>query len=81
MMASSICSLILDHSSEEALLGCPNFNHSDLHSLCRLIVKSLASNEMVRVLREFILLVVVNVELMLAMTAIFSMVQSHLLML
>ncbi|KAK3437195.1 hypothetical protein EUGRSUZ_C01625 [Eucalyptus grandis] len=46
MMASSICSLILDHSSEEALLGYPNFNHSDLHSLCRLIVKSLASNEM-----------------------------------
>ncbi|XP_056174840.1 uncharacterized protein LOC115686228 isoform X1 [Syzygium oleosum] len=46
MMASSICSLILDHSSEEALLGCPNFNRSDLHSLCRLIVKSLASNEM-----------------------------------
>lgn len=46
MMASSICSLILDHSSEEALLGYPNFNRSDLHSLCRLIVKSLASNEM-----------------------------------
>ncbi|XP_030534195.1 neurochondrin isoform X2 [Rhodamnia argentea] len=45
MMASSICSLILDHSSEEALLGYPNFSRSDLHSLCRLIVKSLASNE------------------------------------
>ncbi|KAI3442181.1 uncharacterized protein J3R85_001503 [Psidium guajava] len=45
MMASSICSLILDHSSEEALLGYPNFNRRDLHSLCRLIVKSLALNE------------------------------------
>ncbi|KAA8521621.1 hypothetical protein F0562_012294 [Nyssa sinensis] len=42
MMAASICALILDLMSEEALLQHPNFDHSNLISLSRLILKSLA---------------------------------------
>ncbi|KAK7345934.1 hypothetical protein VNO77_16550 [Canavalia gladiata] len=45
MMASSICSLVFDYTSEEALLNCPNFNHSTLSSLYRLIARCLTSSE------------------------------------
>lgn len=44
MMASSICALIFDYTSEEALLKHPDFNQKDLNSLTRLIVTSLAAN-------------------------------------
>ncbi|KAJ8751729.1 hypothetical protein K2173_025902 [Erythroxylum novogranatense] len=43
MMASSICSLILDHTSEAALLKHPNFDSSSINSLARVIARSLAS--------------------------------------
>ncbi|KAK9280645.1 hypothetical protein L1049_014341 [Liquidambar formosana] len=43
MMASSICALIFDCTSEEALLNHPHFDHSTLNSLSRLIVRSLAT--------------------------------------
>ncbi|XP_062163182.1 uncharacterized protein LOC133870141 [Alnus glutinosa] len=43
MMASSIGALILDFTSEEALLKHPNFDRSSLNSLSRLIARSLAS--------------------------------------
>ncbi|KAL7187310.1 hypothetical protein ACSBR1_037385 [Camellia fascicularis] len=42
MMASSICTLIFDSTSEEALLQHPSFDRSDLISLSQLIVRSLA---------------------------------------
>ncbi|GMY29228.1 neurochondrin isoform X1 [Fagus crenata] len=42
MMASSICALIFDFTSEEALLNHPNFDPSSLNSLSRLIARSLA---------------------------------------
>ncbi|KAJ7958552.1 neurochondrin [Quillaja saponaria] len=45
MMASSICSLILDHTSEEALLNHPNFDNSILSRLSCLFARSLASSE------------------------------------
>ncbi|OVA07955.1 Neurochondrin [Macleaya cordata] len=45
MMASTICSLIFDSTSEEALLNHPNFDPSILNSLSQLIVKSLATYE------------------------------------
>ncbi|KAG9153579.1 hypothetical protein Leryth_008526 [Lithospermum erythrorhizon] len=40
LMASSICSLILDSTSEEALLQHPNFDNRDLISMALLIQKS-----------------------------------------
>ncbi|CAA7046381.1 unnamed protein product [Microthlaspi erraticum] len=43
MMAASICSLIFDFTSEDALLKQPNFNGSSLDSLARLITRSLSS--------------------------------------
>ncbi|XP_010437958.1 PREDICTED: neurochondrin homolog [Camelina sativa] len=43
MMAASICSLIFDFTSEDALLKQPNFNGSSLDSLARLIARSLSS--------------------------------------
>lgn len=45
MMASSICALIFDYTSEEALLNLPNFNHGTLSSLYQLIARCLASSE------------------------------------
>lgn len=42
MMASSICSLVLDSTSEEALLHHPNFDNRDLISMALLIQKSLS---------------------------------------
>ncbi|XP_015572598.1 neurochondrin isoform X2 [Ricinus communis] len=42
MMASSICALIFDYTSEQALLCHPKFNSSSLESLSRIIAKSLA---------------------------------------
>ncbi|KAJ8433311.1 LOW QUALITY PROTEIN: hypothetical protein Cgig2_012879 [Carnegiea gigantea] len=42
MMASSICSLIFDITSEEALLRYPEFGMSTYQKLCHLIVRSLA---------------------------------------
>ncbi|XP_047311815.1 neurochondrin [Impatiens glandulifera] len=42
MMASSICALILDLTSESILLESHEFNYSDLQSLSKLIAKSLA---------------------------------------
>ncbi|CAK9173781.1 unnamed protein product [Ilex paraguariensis] len=42
MMASSICALILDSTSEEALLYHPNFGRGNLISLSHLIMRSLA---------------------------------------
>ncbi|GLT85280.1 hypothetical protein SLE2022_034730 [Rubroshorea leprosula] len=43
MMASSICTLILDFTSEDALLNHPNFDSNCLISLSRLVAGSLAS--------------------------------------
>ncbi|ONI34527.1 hypothetical protein PRUPE_1G485900 [Prunus persica] len=43
MMASSICALLFDFTSEKALLKHPNFDVSTLDSLSRLIARSLAS--------------------------------------
>ncbi|XP_057434401.1 uncharacterized protein LOC130727311 [Lotus japonicus] len=45
MMAASICALIFDFTSEEALLNQPDFNHSTLSSLYQLIARCLASSE------------------------------------
>ncbi|KAL2323768.1 hypothetical protein Fmac_028147 [Flemingia macrophylla] len=45
MMASSICALIFDYSSEEALLNRPDFNYRTLSSLYKLIARCLASSE------------------------------------
>ncbi|KAG9456174.1 hypothetical protein H6P81_000682 [Aristolochia fimbriata] len=42
MMATSICSLIFELTSEETLFNYPNFNPSILNCLSRLIAKSLA---------------------------------------
>jgi len=47
MMASSICALIFDFTSEEALLNHPSFDTSSLNSLSRLIARSLALYEQV----------------------------------
>ncbi|KAF8110890.1 hypothetical protein N665_0078s0080 [Sinapis alba] len=44
MMAASICSLICDFTSEEALLKQPSFDGSSLDSLARLIARSLSSS-------------------------------------
>lgn len=43
MMASSICSLILDSTSEEALLRYPEFNSDDLIALSKLMKRSLVT--------------------------------------
>ncbi|KAI4337280.1 hypothetical protein L6164_015716 [Bauhinia variegata] len=43
MMASSICALIFDFTSEEALLNHPNFDRGTLSNLYLLIARSLAS--------------------------------------
>ncbi|KAG2691426.1 hypothetical protein I3760_08G008400 [Carya illinoinensis] len=43
MMASSICALIFDFTSEKALLNHPNFDGGSLNGLSRLIARSLAS--------------------------------------
>lgn len=43
MMASSICSLLLDTTSEEALLRHPDFNTNDLIALSRLMKRSLVT--------------------------------------
>ncbi|KZV57869.1 large proline-rich protein bag6-B-like [Dorcoceras hygrometricum] len=44
VMASTICALILDSTSEEALLQQPNFNIDDLTSLSLLLKRSLATS-------------------------------------
>ncbi|KAL3650675.1 hypothetical protein CASFOL_007078 [Castilleja foliolosa] len=44
MMASSICSLILDSTCEEALLRRPDFNTADLIALSRLMKRSLVTS-------------------------------------
>ncbi|CAL0319142.1 unnamed protein product [Lupinus luteus] len=44
MMASSICALIFDYTSEEALLTHPDFNYSTLSRLYQLIARCLASS-------------------------------------
>ncbi|XVF48315.1 hypothetical protein PTKIN_Ptkin03bG0180300 [Pterospermum kingtungense] len=43
VMASSICALVFDFTSEDALLNHPDFSSSCLNSLSRLIARSLAS--------------------------------------
>lgn len=43
MMASSICSLILNSTSEEALLRYPEFNTDDLIALSKLMKRSLVT--------------------------------------
>lgn len=43
MMASSICSLILDSTSEEALLRNPDFNTDNLITLSQLMKRSLVT--------------------------------------
>ncbi|WZZ01672.1 hypothetical protein YC2023_074000 [Brassica napus] len=58
MMAASICSLICDFTSEEALLKQPSFNGSSLDSLARLIARSLSSSGQDRIRR--ILLIFLN---------------------
>ncbi|KAF8393093.1 hypothetical protein HHK36_021334 [Tetracentron sinense] len=47
MMASSICSLIFDSTSEESFLKYPEFDRNTLNSMSRLIVRSLATCEQV----------------------------------
>uniref|UniRef100_A0A2P2L9B7 Uncharacterized protein MANES_03G012200 n=1 Tax=Rhizophora mucronata TaxID=61149 RepID=A0A2P2L9B7_RHIMU len=42
MMAASICALIFDYMSEEALLNHPNFDSSSFSSLAQLMARSLA---------------------------------------
>ncbi|OMO90747.1 Neurochondrin [Corchorus olitorius] len=42
-MASSICALVFDLTSEDALLNHPGFSSTYLDSLSRLIARSLAS--------------------------------------
>ncbi|KAL8263433.1 hypothetical protein R6Q59_024782 [Mikania micrantha] len=44
MMASSICALILDSTSEIMLRRNPHFNHDNLISLCQLMRRSLATD-------------------------------------
>ena len=44
MMASSICSLILDSTSEEALMRYPEFNADDLVALSLLMKRSLVTH-------------------------------------
>lgn len=43
MMASSICALIFDQTSEQALLDHPSIDHSTIASLSQLIGRSLAT--------------------------------------
>lgn len=43
IMASSICALIFDYTSEETLLNHPNLDNSSLHNLYKIIARSLAS--------------------------------------
>ncbi|KAK7393742.1 hypothetical protein VNO78_22306 [Psophocarpus tetragonolobus] len=45
MMASSICALIFDYTSEETLLNHPDFDYRTLSSLYLLIARCLASSE------------------------------------
>lgn len=45
MMATSICALIFDYTSEEALLNYPGFNHDTLSSLYQLIIRCLTSSK------------------------------------
>ncbi|KAK8468287.1 hypothetical protein PHAVU_007G279700 [Phaseolus vulgaris] len=45
MMASSICALVFEYTSEEALLNRPDFNYSTLRSLYVLIARCLTSSE------------------------------------
>nr|TKS11118.1 hypothetical protein D5086_0000077200 [Populus alba] len=54
IMASSICALIFDYTSEEALLNHPNFDNSSLHNLYKIIARSLASckQDMSDIVRE-----------------------------
>ncbi|KAF2303769.1 hypothetical protein GH714_023359 [Hevea brasiliensis] len=47
MMASSICALLFDYTSEEALLYHPNFERSSLCHLSQLIARSLAFSKLV----------------------------------
>jgi len=47
MMASSICALVFEYTSEEALLNRPDFNYSTLRSLYVLIARCLSSSEQV----------------------------------
>jgi len=54
MMASSICTLIFDYTSEEALLNCPDFDYRTLSSLYLLIARCLASSEQVNCKFPFI---------------------------
>lgn len=48
MMASGICALIFDFTSEEALLNHPNFDYSSLNGLSHLIARSLATRGQVK---------------------------------
>lgn len=48
IMASSICALIFDYTSEETLLNHPNFDNSSLHNLYKIIARSLASCKQVK---------------------------------
>ncbi|GJZ89147.1 neurochondrin isoform X1 [Tanacetum coccineum] len=43
LMASSICSLILDSTSEAVLQSNPHFNRKNLNSLCQLMKRSMAT--------------------------------------
>ena len=52
MMTSSICALILDYTSESALLNHPDFNYSSLYQL---IARCLASPEQVNCEFPFII--------------------------
>ncbi|KAJ1413152.1 Neurochondrin [Sesbania bispinosa] len=45
MMASSICALVFDYTSEEALLNHPDFDQGTLSSLYQLIARCLSSSE------------------------------------
>ncbi|XP_052111622.1 uncharacterized protein LOC107470437 [Arachis duranensis] len=45
MMAATICALVFDYTSEEALLSCSDFNNTILGSLYELITRCLASSK------------------------------------
>ncbi|KOM33877.1 hypothetical protein LR48_Vigan02g002700 [Vigna angularis] len=45
MMAASICALVFEYTSEEALLNRPDFNYSTLRTLYLLIARCLTSSE------------------------------------
>ena len=53
MMAASICALVFDYTSENALLSNPNFADKSLDKLCRLFSRIFALSQQVRSSEKF----------------------------